>query len=217
MKNVLIILVVSLFCVSTCFAVATSRRTALEVTEVELINDFLVVCGVTNDVDLPQTESASIGTRVFVNGFMTHTHPSGGWKICIPASTAEFDESKGYKLEVYAYDISCAASIHKVLYVKAKPTSRRARVGGVDGKLLSLFKDTRAEPTDASSFKKRIEIFRSWLISKSGESKKVCRYTDLMKIRYRYLAMGDTKSFSKLDEWIAIAADRINEKKRAEP
>mgnify|MGYP001553299816 CR=1 FL=1 len=92
-----------------------------------------------------------------------------------------------------------------------RPTSSSASTEEADAKLLALFKATRAKPTDASNFKKRVNVFRNWVVSKSGANKKVCRYTDLMKLRYRYLAMGDTKTFAQLDKWIAAAADRINE------
>ena len=94
---------------------------------------------------------------------------------------------------------------------KPRPTTRTASTEEADAGLLALFEATRAKPTDAQNFKKRVDVFRNWLVSKSGANKKVCRYTDLMKLRYRYLAMGDTKTFPQLDKWIATAADRVKE------
>ena len=91
------------------------------------------------------------------------------------------------------------------------PTKSSSSNEKADAKLLALFEATKSKPTDSSNFKKRIDVFRSWLVSKSGANKKVCRYTDLMKLRYRYLAMGDAKTFPQLDKWIATAAFRIKE------
>ena len=128
MKSTLMVLALLVICASAAFATSMGQLTLIEVTEVERVNDFLVVTGVTNDTDPPQTPSAALGTRFFVNGFMTHTHPKGGWKICIPISAVHFDENQGYKIEIYAYDISCSVSYHKIHCVKPDEVVNRKAI-----------------------------------------------------------------------------------------
>ena len=75
--------------------------------------------------------------------------------------------------------------------------------------LISVIEKIKTEPTSDSTFKGRLKVFRLWLLGQKAASTKICKYTDLMKLRYRYLAMGDKKTFDKLDQWILSAEEQI--------
>jgi len=81
--------------------------------------------------------------------------------------------------------------------------------GAAASNLAALAEQIRQSPTTADSFKERVETFRAWVVSPGGANNKICRYTDLMKLRYRYLAMGDTKAFEQLDVWVTAAAETL--------
>jgi serine/threonine protein kinase len=77
--------------------------------------------------------------------------------------------------------------------------------------LLAVGEQLRKEPTSDNTFKARLDVFRNWLLGQRGMAAKVCKYTDLMKIRYRYLAMGDKTTFETLDKWILTAEELVRE------
>ena len=86
----------------------SGQLTDIDVVEVQKVNGFLVISGMSNDSDPSHVNCSNRGVRIFVNKFVTHTHPQGGWRVCIPCSFAEYDKDKGYKFEILAEDLNCA-------------------------------------------------------------------------------------------------------------
>lgn len=78
-------------------------------------------------------------------------------------------------------------------------------------KILELAKSIEKMPTSKESFDNNMQTFRSWLVSQKGKGNNICKYTDLIMVRLRYVKVEDRKFLDQLDTWILEAGESIVE------